>query len=95
MEKSVVYQARNLSPEERRAAEVLLGGTLGEDDLVSIRTSKGRILKHAPTGAAREDAFRQLFGSLDRMANRAAGSPEAEIDALIDEAVDYVRHNPE
>ena len=40
MEKSVFVQARDLSPEKRHAAEVLLGGTLSEDELVLIRSSE-------------------------------------------------------
>ena len=40
MEKSVFVQARDLPPEKRHAAEVLLGGLLSEDELVLIKSSK-------------------------------------------------------
>jgi hypothetical protein len=92
MQKSVIYQARELSPEMRRAAEVLLGGALDADEMITVRTSKGRLLKEAPTGEVREEAFRRLFDRIDQTAKRAEGVPEEDIDAAIDEAVDHVRH---
>jgi hypothetical protein len=93
MEKSVFCQARDLPPEKRHAAEILLGGALGEDELVLIRSSKGRILKPGQTGDALEDAYRQLFEWSAKTAKKVGGIPEEEIDAAIDEAVDFVRHN--
>jgi hypothetical protein len=93
MQKSVIYQVDELSPEMRRAAEVLLGGTLDEDELITVRASKGRILKEATTGEVREESFRRLFDRIDRTAKEAEGVPEEVVDAAIDEAVDYVRHH--
>ena len=93
MQRSVIYKASDLSPEERRAAEILLGHDLEEDEIVSIRASKGKLIKEAVTGQAREDAFQKLFERIDNTAMRAEGVPEEEINAAIDEAIDYVRHN--
>ncbi len=92
MEKSVFAQARDLPPAKRHAAEILLGGALGEDELVLIRSSKGRILKPGLTGDALAEAYHQLSDWTAEMAKRAEGIPESEIDAAIDEAVDFVRH---
>ena len=74
----------------RRAAEALLGRALQEDENISVRAFKGAVLKEAPTGEARE-AFRRLLDRVDRTARQAEGVSEAEIDAAIDEASDYVR----
>ena len=93
MEKSVFVQARDLPPEKRHAAEVLLGGALGEDELLLVRASKGSILKPGAKAEARDQAFMRLTTWSEEMAKRVEGVPEAEIDAAIDEAVDYVRHN--
>ena len=93
MEKSVFVQARDLPPEKRLAAEVLLGEALGEDELLLVRASKGSILKPAAEGEARDRAFTRLMEWSDEMAKRVEGVPESEIDAAIDEAVDFVRHN--
>jgi hypothetical protein len=94
MDKNVIYQARELSPEMRRAAEALLGENLEEDEMITVRTSKGRILKEAPTGEVREELFRRLYERIDQTAKLAEDVPEEDIDAAIDEAVDYVRHHP-
>ena len=92
MEKSVFCQARDLPPEKRNAAEILLGGALGDDELVLVRSSKGRILKVGQTGEALEEAYRQLFDWSARAEKKVDCIPEAEIDAAIDEAVNFVRH---
>ena len=89
MEKTVFVQARDLPPEKRHAAEILLGGALGEDELVLVRSSKGRILKPGLNGDALSEAYRQLFEWSAEMAKRTEGIPESEIDAAIDEAVDF------
>ena len=93
MEKSVFVQARDLPPEKRHAAEVLLGSALGEDELVLIRASRGRILKPGLTGEALTDAYERFYERVDATARRAEGIPDGEIDEAIDEAVDFVRHN--
>ncbi len=94
MQRSVIYRASDLSPEERRAAEILLGHGLEEGELVSVRASKGQLIKEAVTGQAREEAFLKLFERIDTTAKRAEGVSEEEVNEAIDEAVDYVRHNP-
>jgi hypothetical protein len=86
---------RGLSPEQRKAVENLLGRILNDDEIVSVETWTGQVVKHAATGEAREEAFRGLFELMDRTAKRAEGIPDEEIDAAIDEACDYVRHHPE
>lgn len=86
-------QARDLAPDLRRAAEALLGRLLQEDESISVRVFKGDIAKQAPAGEARAEAFRRLRTRIEQTAKPAQGVPEAEIDAAIDEAVDYVRHH--
>jgi len=93
MDKSVFVQARDLPPEKRQAAELLLGGALGEDELLLVRASKGCILKLALTGEALDEAYRQLFEWSTGMAKRVQGVPQREIDSAIDEAVVFVRNN--
>ncbi len=93
MAKGLFVQARDLPPEKRHAAEVLLGGVLGEDELVLVRSSRGRILKAGFTGEALDDAYRRLFDWSSRTAKKVDGIPDEAIDAAIDEAVEFVRHN--
>ncbi len=93
MEKSVFVQARDLPPEKRHAAEILLGAALCEDELLLVRSSKGHILKSGAQGEARDQAFKRLTERSAEMAKRVEGVPETDIDSAIDEAVDFVRHN--
>ncbi len=93
MQSSVIYKASDLSTEERRAAEILLGHGLEEDELVSVRASMGQLIKEAVTGQAREETFQKLFERIDATAERAAGVSEEEVNEAIDNAVAYVRHN--
>ena len=91
MQSGVVHQARDLAPDLRRAVETLLGRALQEDETVSVRAFKGSVLKEAPSGNARDEAYRRLVDRIDRTAKRAEGVPGEEVDAVIDEAIDSVR----
>ena len=91
MQKSAIHKARDLSPELRQAAETLLGQALEEDETVTLRASKGYIIKEAPAGKAREEAFQRLFDSMDKIADRVKDVPEDELNSLIDEALAETR----
>jgi len=86
-------KAGELSPEERRTVEGLLGRKLEEDETVSIRASKGLVLKEAPSGEARKAAFRRFIERVDDTAKRPIDVSESEIEAAIDEAITQVRRN--
>jgi hypothetical protein len=89
---SSVHSIRDLSPAQREALEALLGRTLGEEERVSVRVFSGQLVREAPVGEAREKAFRELSASMERIAKRAEGIPDDELDAAIGEAANYVRH---
>lgn len=91
MQSSVIYKASDLSPDERRAAEVLLGHRLEDDEMISVRASKVRLQKEALTGQARDAAFEKLIERIDKTAARAKDVSDAEVDAAIDEALRHVR----
>ena len=83
-----------LSPELGHLTDkILLGRELSEDELLLIRSSKGRLLKPGLTGDALTEAYQRFFERADATARKAEGVPDSEIDAAIDEAVEYVRHN--
>jgi hypothetical protein len=79
-----------LPADARHAIEGMLGRPLREDEALSVN-----VYKPAPRGAVREGISRRLLERIDKTAKKVEGVPEAEIDAAIDEAVDYVRHHPE
>jgi len=93
MQTTAIHKAKDLPPDVRRTVEALLGRTVQEDENISVRAFVGDILKQAPIGQAREDAYRRLRTRIDETAQRVKDVPEEQIDAAIDEAADYVRHH--
>ena len=91
MSNSALRRARDLSPDVRDALEALLGRPLEEEETISIQAYPTH---EAPTGRDRDEAWRRLIERIDKTAARVKDVPEAELDALIDEADIYVRHHP-
>jgi hypothetical protein len=81
-----------LAPDERVVLERILGRALEDTELVGVTTN---LVKPAPEGAEREEAWKRMLEGMREMQEHFAGVPEEELYALIDEAIDYVRHNPE
>lgn len=94
MVRTFFLDSRELSPEKRRAAELLVGQAVADDESLIVNITKSNVVQPAPQGAARTEALRRLLDRIDRTAQRAAHVPDAEIEAAIDEAVAYVRQNP-
>jgi hypothetical protein len=86
------HRVKDLSSEQRFAIETLIGRRLHDDEGLNIQPS--RILKEAPTGEERTRAYSQYLANLDVLADRVKGVPDAELEAIIDEACDYARHSP-
>ena len=91
MSNSALRKARDLSSDVRDALERLLGRALQEEETISVQTYPTH---EALTGSERDEAWRRLLERIDKTAARVANVPESELDALIDEAVDFVRHHP-
>ena len=90
MQNGALRKVAELPTETKHAMEALLGRPLQEDEASSIN-----VYQPAVTGQAREEASRLLLERINRTAARAQGVSEDEIDAAINEAVDYVRRHPE
>ena len=84
------HKSKDLPPNAKAILEKLLGRYLADDEEVSIWASRPHA---APTGQARREAWRQLDEHLDRMAAKT-GAPVEEIEKLVDEVSDEVRHGP-
>lgn len=80
----------DLPSDAKATLEKLLGRHLADDDEVSIWASRPNA---APIGPARREAWHQLNEHLDLMAAKA-GEPAEEIERLVDEVCDEVRHAP-
>ncbi len=86
------YKASDLVPDQRLAIESLLGRRLQADEGLSIQPS--RILHEAPTVEERSRAYAEYLKDSDRIALRVKDVSDDELDELIDEACDRVRHPP-
>ena len=93
MQNNALLKASELTPPLRAAFESVLGRNLQDDETLSVNAYQPR--RPAPTGMARDMAYQRLLEHSDQIAQRVKDVPEEEIDAAIEEAVDYVRHHPE
>ena len=84
-----IRKTRELSPAAKEVFESLLGRSLREDEEVGIWASGPH---EAPTGEARKDAWKKLNQHLDVMASKAGSVPTEELEELVDEVCDEVRH---
>lgn len=91
MSNSALRKARDLSSDVRDALEKLLGRALQEEETISVQAYPTH---EAPMGRERDEAWLRLLERIDKTAARVANVPESELDALIDEAVNHVRHHP-
>ena len=82
----------DLSPEQRRAAEILLGHPVSEDDAVSIKSLGPTTI--IPSKLSSEDSVKALRALEKRFgaANRPEVSEEQE-EAIINEALRSTRPN--
>jgi L-lactate utilization protein LutC len=90
MPSSVLHKASELPPDIRQAVGRLLGRPLEPEEHVSVMAYRPH---KAPNGAARTELADRLKERIDKTAARVKDIPEAELDELIDEAVDHIRHH--
>ncbi len=86
----MVYQVRDLSPEQKHAAEVLLGHPVAEDESISIKTiPPATIIPPKLTPQEAVDAWHALC---EKFGDRPEVDPVEEEEAYI-EAMRSVRPN--
>ena len=84
-----IRKARDLSPVAKEVFEAILGRNLQDDDEVGIWASRPH---KAPTGQPRKEAWRDLNQHLDLMASTVKDLPADEMEKLVDDVCDEVRH---
>lgn len=82
-------KAAELSGAALAELENLLDRPLDPDERVSIRAYRA---KSSPAGEERVKAWERLDRAMERIAHKAPNVPPAELEALIDEVCDEVRH---
>ena len=90
MPNTALRKVRDLSADVRSALESLLGRRLHEEETISVQAYPTH---EARTGRERDATWHRIMERIDKTAARVAGVPESQLDALIDEAVDYVRRH--
>lgn len=90
MPSSIFHKVGDLPPDIRQAMGRLLGRPLEPEERISVMAYRPR---EPPAGVARAELADRLKDRIDQLSARLQDVPEAELDELIDEAVDHVRHN--
>jgi hypothetical protein len=84
-----IRRANELGNAARGAVECLLGRKVADEEQVTVMAYPARPAGDEPD---RQAAVRDLIEDLDSMAASASHIPEEEMDQLIDEAIQHVRH---
>ena len=90
MPSSIFHRVGDLPPDIRQAMGRLLGRPLEPEEHISVMAYRPH---EPPAGIARAELADRLKERIDHTITRLKDVPEAELDELIDEAVDHVRHN--
>lgn len=89
MHNLAIRRTSELPPADRRVVEAMLGRRLADNEEVGVWAS----LPHeAPAGPERIDAWQNLNRHLDSMAAKAEGNDVGDLERLVDEVSDEVRH---
>jgi hypothetical protein len=91
MQELSTHKTQALPAGAREVLEKLLGRRIADDEEVSIWASRPHA---APEGEARKEAWQRLNQQLDRMAAKVQG-PAEDVETLVDEVCDEVRHRSE
>jgi hypothetical protein len=87
----MLHHVKDLSPEQRHAAEILLGHAVSEDETVSIKSlGLSTLIPSKLSPEARIEALRALN---ERLASAASGIDAAEEEAAVNEAIRSSRPN--
>jgi ribosomal protein L16/L10AE len=92
MPESLLHRADEFTPEERHAAEVLVGRALNAEESLSVRVYPAMPIS-IPDENRKEETWDRLSQFMDRLAERVMDVPETEVEAAIQEALDYVHQN--
>ena len=84
-----IRKTQQLSPVAKQVLEDLLGRDLRDDEEVAIWASNPH---DAPSGRSRKQAWDELNQHLDLMASKTDGIPAEELERLVDDVCDEVRH---
>lgn len=91
MPDSLLRRASEFTPQQRQAAEVLIGRPLASNERVGLQIFPA----DKRDEEKKELAWQRLFALMDKMAESAKDVPDSEFEEILEEAIDHVRHHPE
>ncbi len=89
----LVFRSQDLSTPQRQAVEILLGRTLTDDEAIYIQIAKHEIAKSAPSAEDRNRILDAMQARAEVLAQRVANVPQAEVDAVLAEALEAARRS--
>ena len=90
----MLHHVKDLSPEERRAVENLLGHPVSEDESVSIKTIRpAAIMPPQLSPEERQEALEKLRRYFAKVDAKRQSVSEAEEEGIINEALRSTRPN--
>jgi len=90
MQNVSIHKASHLPEAVKSAVEQLLGRSIAADEEISVVAVPPQ---HVSPPEDRASVSRNLEALLNRRAAKVRDVPEEEIDAVVDEAIDHVRHS--
>jgi hypothetical protein len=90
MQNVSIHKASHLPEAVKSAVEQLLGRSIAADEEISVVAVPPQ---QVPPARSRTAVARKLEAFLNRRAEKVRDVPEAEIDAVLDDAVPHVRHS--
>ena len=84
-----IRKTRDLSRAAKEVFEAILGRSLQDDEEVGVWASSPH---DAPKGQERKGAWQDLNQHLDYMATKASGTQPDELEKLVDDVCDEIRH---
>ena len=90
MQNVSINKAGDLPPNVKSAVEQLLGRPIEANEEISVVAVPPQ---DVPPSKNRAEATRKLVALLDQRAKKVADIPDEELDRVIDDAVDHVRHS--
>ena len=89
MQNVSIQKASELPQVVKSAVEQLLGRSIAPDEEISVAAVPPQ---QVPPSESRAELALRLEAFLNRRADKVSGLPDEELDRVIDEAVDAVRH---
>lgn len=91
MERDALMPAKDLTRLQRQVAESILGGPIGDDEIIAIRSAKAELIKPAAPPEERAAIIEKIKARAARIDAAAGPVSEEEESAILAEALAAAR----